>query len=89
VRMLRDRFEAERLEFEQVFEKAFVETIRADPERTAVWEALADRVWLYDGGVPINVQIVDGRVLIWLGENRGEAAGLLGSENPAVLDWAE
>lgn len=89
VKVLRDRFEAERLEFEQVFEKAFVETIRADPERTAVWEALADRVWLYDGVVPINVQIVDGRVLIWLGENRGEAAGLLESENPAVLDWAE
>jgi len=88
VRMLRDRFGAERLEFEQVFEKAFVETIRADPERTAVWEALADRVWLYDGVVPINVQIVDGRVLIRLGENRGEAAGLPGSENPAVLDWA-
>jgi predicted transcriptional regulator len=46
-------------------------------------------VWLYDGIVPINVQIVDERVLVWLGENRDETAGLLESENPAVLDWAE
>jgi predicted transcriptional regulator len=89
VKVLCDRFEAGRLDFEQVFEGAFLETIRADPERKAVWDALSDRVLLYDGTVPINVQIVDERVLVWLGENRGETAGLLESENTAVLDWAE
>lgn len=88
-KVLHDRVRDGYLDFEQVFEKAFVETIRANPERKAVWEALSDRVWLYDGIVPINVQIVNERVLVWLGESRGEAAGLLESQNPAVLEWAE
>lgn len=89
VKVLEDRVREGYLEFEQVFEKAFVETIRADPERQAVWKALSDQVWLYDGIIPINLQIVNERVIVWLGETRGEVAGLLESENPAVVDWAE
>jgi predicted transcriptional regulator len=89
VRVLRDRVEAGHLEFTQVLEGGFVDTIRADPDRTVVWTALEDSVRVYDGVVPINLHIVDGRVLVWLGENRSEAVGLLVSENPAVLSWAE
>lgn len=88
-KVLRDRVDRGRLEFEQVFEKTFFETLRSDPERAAVWNSLSDRVWLYDDVVPINLHIVDGTVLVWLGENRGEPVGLLMSENPSVLTWAE
>jgi predicted transcriptional regulator len=89
VRVLRDRVEAGHLEFTQVLESDFIETIRADPDRTAVWTALEDSVRVYDGVVPINLHIVDGMVLVWLGENRSEVVGLLVSESPAVLSWAE
>lgn len=89
VKVLRERVERGRLDFEQVLEKAFVETIRADPERSAEWKSLADRVWLYDGVVPINVHIVDGVVVVWLGETRNEVEGLFVSENSTVLSWAE
>jgi predicted transcriptional regulator len=75
--------------FGQVFERAFVETLLADPERASRWEPLSDRVWVHDGVVPINVQVVDDTVLVWLGKTRGEVAGLLESRNPAVLSWAE
>ena len=88
-KVLRDRVRAGRLDFTQVFEAAFIETIRADPERSALWTSLSDRVWVYDGVVPINVQIVNESVLVWLGKTRGDAAGLLESENAAVLSWAE
>lgn len=89
VKVLRERVEAEHLDFEQVLEKGFVETIRADPERSAEWESLSERVWVYDGVVPINLHIVDGVVLVWLGANRNEVEGLFVSENSAVLSWAE
>lgn len=89
VKVLRERAEQGRLDFEQVLEKAFVETIRANPERSAEWKVLSDRVWLYDGIVPINVHIVDGVVVIWLGENRNEVEGLFVSENSSVVSWAE
>lgn len=86
--VLRDRVERDRLDFAQVFEAAFVETLRADPGRAAIWRPLAGRVQAYDGVVPINVHVLDGTVLVWLGENRGEIAGLLVSENSAVRGWA-
>jgi predicted transcriptional regulator len=88
-RVLRDGLEQDRIDFEHVLERAFLETIRTDPRRAAVWRDLSDRVWLYDGVVPINVHVIDELVLVWLGENRGEMAGLLLSENPAVVTWAE
>lgn len=88
-KVLRDRVLQGRLEFEQVFEAAFVETLRTDEKRWGVWEQLADEVWQYEGVVPINLHVVDGRVLVWLGANRGDPAGLLVSENPAVRSWAE
>lgn len=88
-KVLRDGVEQERLDFEHVFEKAFIETLRADPERAAVWNSLSDRSWLYDGVVPINLHIVDDTVLVWLGRTRGEPAGLLESEDATVRSWAE
>lgn len=89
VKVLQDRVEQGRLDSQQVLEKAFIETIRDDPERTAVWKPMADRVWVYDGVVPINLHIVDGVVMVWLGATRGEVEGLLVSDNPEVIAWGE
>lgn len=89
VEVLRDRVVDGHLDFEQVFESTFVETLRSDQERAATWAALTDRVWVYDDVVPINLQIVDETVLIWAGESRDEAAGLLECRNATVRSWAE
>lgn len=89
VKVLRERVEQGILDFEQVLEKAFIKTIRTTPERVTEWKALSDQVWLYDGVVPINMHIVDGVVMVWLGKNRNEVEGLFVSENSAVVSWAE
>lgn len=88
-KVLKDRVDRGVLDFEQVIERDFVETIRDDPERSAVWQTLSDRVLLYDDVVPINAHVVDGTVLVWLGETREEVAGLFVSERSAVVTWAE
>jgi predicted transcriptional regulator len=44
---------------------------------------------VYDGTVPISFHVIDGQVLVWLGETREEVAGILISENPAVVEWGE
>lgn len=87
--VLRERTLAGELEFEHIFERSFVDTIRADPERRERWEPLENRFLVYDDVVPINLHLVDGTVLVWLGRDRGDVVGLLESENPAVVDWAE
>lgn len=89
VKVLRDRVARGVLDFEQVMERDFVETIRDEPERSAVWQTLTDRVLVYDDVVPINVHVVDGTVLVWLGRTRDEVAGLFVSESSAVVRWAE
>lgn len=89
VKALRDGIERGRLDYEGVIEKAFIDVVRADPNRASAWKALVDGTWLYDGTVPINFHVIDGQVLVWLGRRRGELAGLLLSENPAVIEWAE
>lgn len=88
-KVLRTRVDKGLLDVGQVFEKEFVETIRTDPERATVWGAMADGVWVYEGVVPINIQIVDETVLVWLGKSRDKPAGLLETDNAAVLAWAE
>lgn len=87
--VLSDAVDAGRLDYEHVFEKAFIDELRADPGRVTEWPMIHDGTWQYDGIVPISFHIIDGRVLIWLGESREEIAGLLESENAAVLEWAE
>lgn len=88
-KIIRERVDRGLLDSEHVIEKAFIEMIRNDPERSAVWASMSDRVRLYDGIVPISFHIIDGRVLVWLGESREQTEGLLESENPAVVTWAE
>lgn len=90
VEALRNGIEDGRLEeHEGVIEKSFIETVRVDPERLAVWKSFVDigTMWVYDGTVPISFHIIDGQVLVWLGKTRGEVAGILISKNPAVLEW--
>ena len=94
VRELREGLVRRELDFEGVIEASFLETLRADPERAAPWHEFADAaaVGVYDGRVPINMHIVDDRVLIWLYEPENEGVniqGLLESANPEVLSWAE
>lgn len=92
-RVLRNQVYEGRLDYEHVVEKAFVEAWLADPERAAtladLTEGVREWIWIYDGVVPISLHIVDGKVLVWLGKTRVEVAGLLESENPEVLSWAE
>lgn len=92
--VLRDGIVEEGWDVEGVIESSIIEILREDPDRAAPWYdfAEADATWIYDGRVPINMHIVDEKVLIWLGERREdglEIHGLLESTDPAVLSWAE
>ena len=94
MRVLRDRVAQGRLDFQGVIEREFVDVLRENPERARLWRDIADRMWLYDGRVPLNMHVVDGTALVWLcDENRdGEdviVKGLLESDHPAVLSWRE
>ncbi len=89
VGQLLDRVEAQNVDFEQVLEDSFLEIVRTDDERTATWNRVGDRLWEYEGTVPINLQLIDDTVMVWLGPTRDEATGLLVSENDAVRSWAE
>lgn len=89
-----DQVEAGSLEFEGVIEERFVEVLRDDRERAETWSVIADRMWVFDGHVPINMHLVDDTALIWLcGEDEGGddvvPKGLLETENPRVVSWAE
>lgn len=84
---------AGKLEGEIVLEASFLETLRNDPERAEPWvdSARAGVVWIHED-VPDGIQILDEVVVIWLGERREDevyVAGILESENPAVLSWAD
>lgn len=92
--VVRDRVVAGALDFEGIVADAFVETLRGDPDRARVWHDLADRVRVYDGHVPANLQIADSTAVIWLcgPDHDGDdvvVKGLLESDGPAVVSWAE
>jgi len=94
VQVLHEGMVQNRLNVEGVIEASFLETLRNDPERAGPWYdfAEADAISVYDGSVPINMHLLDDVVLIWLGEHDEddlEVYGLLESENPSVLSWAE
>lgn len=94
VRVLREGLVQGGLDFEGVIEASFLETLHDEPERADPWYdfAKADTTWVYDGPVPINMHVLDDVALIWLGEhdeNDMEVYGLLESDNPSVLAWAE
>lgn len=94
MRAIRDQVETDSLEFEAIIEESFIDVLRNDRERADSWSVLADHVWVYDGPVPINMHLIDDTALIWLcGEdedgNEVVPKGLLESENPRVVSWAE
>lgn len=89
-----DRVVRGELDFQGVIEASFIETLQTDPDRAARWHDIAQGMWLYSGRVPINMHILDGTVLIWLCDENHEgkdvlAKGVLESEHPAVVSWAE
>jgi predicted transcriptional regulator len=94
MRALRERVVRGELDFQGVIERGFVDVLRADPDRAALWHDTADRMWLYDGHVPLNMHVVDETALIWLCDEDSDGEdvivkGLLESDNPAVVSWAE
>ena len=93
VQTLADVVERGQLELEGVIEAEFIEELVDNPEQAAPWHAFADQVWLYDGHIPVNMHLIDGRVVLWIdraGGNRVRGGeGLLESEHPAVVSWAE
>jgi predicted transcriptional regulator len=93
-RLLCNRVEAGDLDFEGVIEERFMEVLRDDPERAEIWSVIAEQMWVFDGHVPINMHLVDDTALIWLCEEDEEGnevvpKGLLETENPHVVSWAE
>lgn len=91
VEAVRDEVVAGDLEFEAVTAARFYEQDLDDPDRIATWRAIADRSWVYDGRVPVDLHIADDTVLLWLGDvvdGDLEVHGLLETDNPTVLDWA-
>lgn len=94
VNELVERHRRGHLDFDGVIQARFLETLRDEPTRAARWHDIAEeeRTWIYDGRIPINMHIVDDRVMIWLGERHDDGLdvkGILESENPSVLSWAE
>lgn len=94
MRVIADQVEAGDLKFEGVIEENFIEVLRNDPERAETWSIVADQMWVFNGHVPINMHLVDDTALIWLcGEdeegNDVIPKGLLETENPHVVSWAE
>jgi predicted transcriptional regulator len=82
-----------KLEGKVVIAARFLETLRNDPERAEPWVdwARAGLIWIYEG-LPITMHVFEGLVGIWLGELREDEvhiAGVLESEDPAVVSWAE
>lgn len=91
---LHDRVVEGALDFEGVIEANFIDVLRTDPQRAALWRDIAEWMWLYTGRVPLNMHIVDGTILLWLcGENQAGddvlVKGLLESTHPDVVSWAE
>ena len=91
---LRDRVVQGELDFQGVIERGFVDVLRDEPERAALWHDIADRMWLYDGYAPLNMHVVDGTALIWLCDENHDGEdvivqGLLESSHPEVVSWAE
>lgn len=92
VEAIRDAVAAGTIEFEAVTAASFYEQVRGDRARMETWLDLGDSSWVYDGWVPVDFHIADDTVLLWLGDTVDgdlEVYGLLESENPAVLAWAE
>ena len=93
-RLICDRVAAGDLGFEGVIEDRFIEVLRDNPERAETWSVIADQTWVFDGSIPINMHLVDDTALIWLCEEDEEGnevvpKGLLETENPHVVSWAE
>lgn len=94
MRTIHDRVAEGQLDFEGVIEASFIEVLRNDPKRAALWQDITDRMFVYDGRVPLNMHVVDETVLIWLcDENQAGddvlVKGLLESTHSDVVSWAE
>lgn len=92
--LVHDRAEAGELDSELVIQASWFDIHTPRPDQLPIWRARAQRgsVWVYDGVVPINLEVLDDSVALWLGEQREEelvVRGVLVTETPAVVSWAE
>lgn len=76
-----------------VIDASILETLHANPERAEPWYDWAQTgfIWVHEAP-QITMMFSDEVVLICLGDVRGDevyTAGVLESESPAVLSWAE
>jgi len=84
----------EAVDVELVIQASWFDSLPPESDRLAHWRDRAARneVWTYDEDVPLSVHICDDSVIVWLSEdheNKRVIQGVLVSENPVVLSWAE
>lgn len=81
-------------DLELVIQASWFDNLPTESDRLQQWRDRAARneVWTVDKDVPLTVHICDGSVIIWLSEDSEDKRviqGVLASENPVVLSWAE
>lgn len=87
--------EAGELDSELVIEASWFDALDENPGQVPLWRARAERdgVWVYEGEVPVNLELYDDTVVIWLGEEQEKeeelvVRGVLVTEVPDVVSWA-
>lgn len=88
-RVMRDRVDDGQTEARHVIQRDYLMDLHTDSERAALWSSMTDWLWVYDGSVPIGLHIIDGRVVVWLTKGKKEIVGLLETDHPKALSWAE
>ncbi len=94
VTLISEQVDERQLDAELVIEANWLEALPAESEQLPLLRARAarDSIWSYDGDIPLNMHLFDDSVAIWLGEERDDervVRGLLVTEAPAVVSWAE
>ncbi|MDS0477238.1 transcriptional regulator [Natrinema sp. 1APR25-10V2] len=94
VTLISEQIDERQLDTELVVEANWLEALPVESEQLPLLRARAarDSIWSYDGDIPLNMHLFDNSVAIWLGEERDDervVRGLLVSEAPAVVSWAE
>jgi predicted transcriptional regulator len=82
------------VDVELVIQASWFDSLSSEPDQLKYWRDRAARneVWTTDQDVPLTVHICDDSVIIWLSEDhegKRVIQGVLASDNPVVLSWAE
>lgn len=80
-----------RLTVECVLDGTYLDGLADGRESNKRWSEIASEsraVWRYDERIPFVLLVLDDIVHLWLCDEAGETQGLVESEDPAVLSWA-